>query len=141
MAKIQNIEAEPASSKGLTSWQRGAFFAGPIVGIIAWLLLQTLGLERQPAMTAGIATWVALWWVFEPISIPATSMIPFVAFPAAGVLSNKEVAQAYGHWLILLLLGGFLLSAGMEKSGVHRRIALGIMRMVGTGGPTRIIWA
>ena len=90
-------------------------------------------------MTAGIATWVALWWVFEPISIPATSMIPFVAFPAAGVLSNKEVAQAYGHWLILLLLGGFLLSAGMEKSGVHRRIALGIMRMVGTGGPTRII--
>ena len=66
-------------------------------------------------------------------------MIPFVAFPFAGVLSNKEVAQAYGHWLILPLLGGFLLSAGMEKSGVHRRIALGIMRMVGTGGPTRII--
>ena len=115
MAKIQNIEAEPVSSKGLTSWQRGAFFAGPIVGIIAWLSLQALGLDGQPALTAGIATWVALWWVFEPISIPATSMIPFVAFPAAGVLSNKEVAQAYGHWLISSTWW-ILLSAGMEKA-------------------------
>ena len=139
MTKTQNTEAEPASNKVLSPLQRGSFFAGPILGILVWILLQALGLERQPAVTAGIATWVALWWVFEPISIPATSMIPFVAFPFAGVLSNKEVAQAYGHWLILLLLGGFLLSAGMEKSGVHRRIALGIMRMVGTGGPTRII--
>ncbi len=139
MVTTEDKEAEPVSETGMTPLQKGAFAAGPVLGVAVWLLLQLAGLESQPAITAGIAVSVAVWWVFEPISIPATSMIPFVAFPLTGVLSNKEVAQAYGHWLILLLLGGFLLSAGMEKSGVHRRIALGIMRAVGMGGPIRVI--
>jgi sodium-dependent dicarboxylate transporter 2/3/5 len=34
------------------------------------------------------------------------------------------VGEKYGHPLVLLLLGGFLLSKAMEKSGAHRRIAL-----------------
>ena len=66
-------------------------------------------------MTAGIATWVALWWVFEPISIPRYLDDSICGVSAAGVLSNKEVAQAYGHWLILLLLGGFTFCGDGEK--------------------------
>ena len=46
---------------------------------------------------------------FEPIPIPATSAIPF-AHSLGGHACNKIIAQAYGHWLILLLLGGFILS-------------------------------
>jgi len=134
-------ESEATSTQeGLSPAKRIAFVAGPIVGVVIWGLMRGLGLEQAPSMTAGIASWVAVWWVFEPISIPATSIIPFIAFPLTGVLSNKEVAQAYGHWLILLLLGGFLLSAGMEKSGVHRRIALGILNRVGVGGPAKVIF-
>ena len=133
-------ETGPQTSDGeLSGTKRIAFGAGPLFGLLVWTLMRGSGLEQAPSLTAGIACWVAVWWVFEPISIPATSMIPFVAFPMSGVLSNKEVAQAYGHWLILLLLGGFLLSAGMEKSGVHRRIALGMMKGIGLGGPTKII--
>jgi sodium-dependent dicarboxylate transporter 2/3/5 len=57
-----------------------------------------------------------------------------------GIVSNKIIAQSYGHWLILLLLSGFILSVAMEKSGVHRRMAYGIIRFVGGDQPKRIIF-
>ncbi|MEC9465948.1 MAG: SLC13 family permease [Myxococcota bacterium] len=116
-----------------------ALLAGPAVGLAAALLLQITGLGGPAAITAGITIWVGTWWIFEPIPIPATSLIPFAAFPLAGVLPNKAIANAYGHWLILLLLGGFILSVAMEKSGVHRRIAIHMIRMVGGTDPRRLI--
>ena len=126
----------PEKHQRLKSW---ALIGGPLAGALTYILMTAASLPGPQSLTAGISVWVAVWWVLEPISIPATSMIPFVAFPFCGILTNKDVAQAYGHWLILLLLGGFLLSAGMEKSGVHRRIALAILRAVGTGGVGRVI--
>ena len=114
-------------------------FIGPILGLLVFVLTQWLGLPQAAAATAGITVWVGLWWVFEPVPLPATSLIPFAAFPLAGVLPNKIIAQAYGHWLILLLLGGFILSTAMEKSGVHRRIAIGMIRLVGGTSPARLI--
>ena len=119
--------------------RKSLLVAGPLLAALTGGFLPELGLPQSAAWTAGITLWVGLWWVFEPIPIPATSLIPFAAFPVAGVLSNKEVAQAYGHWLIMLLLGGFILSAAMEKSGVHRRIALFMIELVGRKSPKRLI--
>ena len=42
------------------------------------------------------------------------------------------VASNYGHPLIFLFLGGFLLAVAMQKWGLHRRIALRIISLVGT---------
>ena len=116
-------------------------YLGPSLGLVTYLVTSSLGLAEAAAATAGITCWVGLWWVFEPIPIPATSLIPFAAFPLAGILPNKVIAQAYGHWLILLLLGGFILSAAMESSGVHRRIAIAMIRAVGGSSPKRLILA
>ena len=117
--------------KQLRSW---TLLIGPLMGWITYFLLSSI-IPYESAATAGITLWVALWWIVEPIPIPATSIIPFFAFPLAGIVSNKEIAKAYGHWLILLLLSGFLLSIAMEKSGVHRRIANGIIRLLGGEQP------
>lgn len=80
-----------------------------------------------------------VWWIFEPIPIPATSIIPLAAFPLLGVLPQDKVAAAYGNELILLMLGGFILSAAMERSGAHRRIALGMVNVIGGTGSRRIV--
>ena len=63
------------------------------------------GWARSGALTAGLTTLCALWWIFEPIPIPATSMIPLGVFPLLGILDGKQVAQAYGDPLIILLDG------------------------------------
>ena len=41
------------------------------------------------------------------------------------------MANAYGDTIILLLMGGFMLSTAIEKSGAHRRLALGMVKMTG----------
>lgn len=117
-----------------------SLLVGPLLAGVMWLLLrQVAGLESAAAATAAVTTLCAIWWVFEPIPIPATSLIPFALFPTLGVLDHGKVATAYGHPLILLLMGGFILSTAMERSGAHRRVALGMLRLVGGGGGPRLV--
>ena len=118
---------------------RLALIAGPALGAALFGLVLSLGLSKDAAWTAAITAVCAIWWVTEPIPIPATSIIPFAAFPLTGVLTHKEVASAYGHTLILLLLGGFILSTAMAASGAHRRLAVGMVRMVGGKGGRRLV--
>lgn len=111
--------------------RRVAFWCGPIAALAVGFISAAFGLETAAAKTAGVTTLCAVWWIFEPIAIPATSIIPFAAFPLLGVLDHKTVAQSYGHYMILLLLGGFMLSVAMERSRTHLRLALGMVRLFG----------
>ena len=88
-------------------------------------------MSLEAAITACTAVLCAVWWVFEPIPIPATSIIPLAVFPLFGVLDKNQVASAYGNPLILLLLAGFILSKALEKSGAHRRLALNMIKLFG----------
>lgn len=88
------------------------------------------GLSPAISWTAATTLLCATWWIFEPIPIPATSLVPFALLPLVGVLDHQRVAESYGHTLILLLLGGFILSTAMERSGAHRRLALGLARLL-----------
>jgi len=117
-----------------------ALVAGPAFAVAAGLGLR-FGVEFEPAAcwTAGITALCAVWWISEALPIPATALVPFAAFPLTGVLTHRQVAGAYGDTLILLFLGGFLLSAAMERSGAHRRLALGMVRLVGGVGGRRLV--
>jgi len=111
-----------------------AMASGPLLAAVVAGGAAAAGLPAGAVATAAVTGWCVAWWVSEPVPIPATSMIPFAALPLLGVLSHKEVASAYGHTLILLLMGGFILSTAMAKSGAHRRLAVGIVGAVGGGG-------
>jgi len=114
---------------------RGARIAiGLGIALLVTGVLASLTSLASPALaTAGITTLCAAWWILEPIPIAATSIIPFAAFPLLNVTTHKEVAGAYGHHLILLLMGGFVLSRAVETVGAHRRIALEMVRLTGGG--------
>ncbi len=112
----------------------------PVAAAILGYVLYTLGFSSDISATAAITVWVAAWWITEPISIPATSMIPLALFPLFGILSPDDIALAYGNKLVLLMLGGFMLSAAMEKSGVHKRIALGMVNLFGHSSGRRLVF-
>ena len=120
--------------------QKFHLILGPALAVIALIAMPIVGCDWAVTWTAAVTMWVAYWWVTEPINIAATSLLPFAVFPLAGVLTPNEVGQAYGNSLILLLLGGFLLSAAMERSGVHRRIALWMVNTVGGGSGRRLVF-
>ena len=120
--------------------RRWMLFIGPLAAIALGLGLYSTGSSNEVAWTAGVTILCALWWIFEPIPIPATSLIPIAVLPLVGVLSPAEVGEAYGSPLILLLLGGFMLSTAMEKSGAHRRIALQMVSVFGGGGERQLVF-
>ena len=119
--------------KSLSLW------LAPIVAALVTLLMLNSGWPREGALTAGLTTLCALWWIFEPIPIPATSLIPLGVFPLLGILDGKQVAQAYGDPLIILLMGGAMLSKAMEKSGAHRRLALYMVNLFGGDNQRRLV--
>ena len=118
-----------------------ALIAGPIVALFAAsLMLFNSAQSLAAAITMGITVWVVLWWMFEPIPIPATSLLALALFPLTGVLTPQEVGQAMGHPLVLLLMGGFLLATALEHSGAHRRVALTMVRSFGGNSSRRLVF-
>ncbi|MDA0374923.1 MAG: SLC13 family permease [Planctomycetota bacterium] len=111
-----------------------ALVAGPALAALTLAALLAVGLSREAAWTAAVTVLCAAWWVTEALPLAATGLVPFAAFPLLGILDHKQVAHAYGHYLILLFLGGFMMSKAIEKNGAHRRLALGMLGLVGRSG-------
>lgn len=109
-------------------------------GLATGTLALASGQPQAFAFTAGLTAWVALWWVFEPIPAPHTALLPLATLPLFGVLDARAVAEAYGNEVILLLGGGFMLSAAIERNGAHRRMALWMLRLTGGSSGRRVLW-
>lgn len=115
---------------------------GFLIGLGALLLL--LGLEPPAAMSlqawrvAAVAALMATWWVTEAVPIAATALVPLVLFPVLGIAGMPATAAPYANPVIYLFLGGFLLAAALQRVGLHRRLALGIVAAVGTR-PDRLV--
>ena len=122
-----------------TAGKAFAMGAGPVLAAVIWLVLASKGLKLPACWTAAITGWCAVWWIFEPVPIVATSILPFAIFPLAGVLNHSQVARGYGDTVILLFMGGFMLAQALEKSGAHRRLALGMIKAVGGKGGRRLV--
>ena len=116
-----------------------ALWLGPVLSATAAVACSEAGYGGDMATVAFVAVLCVVWWVFEPVPIPVTSLVPLALLPLLGVLTPAQVGQAYGSPLILLLLGGFLLSKAMEHSGAHRRIALGMVELFGASSGRRLI--
>ncbi|MBV27252.1 MAG: sodium:dicarboxylate symporter [Gammaproteobacteria bacterium] len=117
-----------------------ALYLGPLIALSAFFALWHTGGNYAAAVTLGVTTWVVIWWIFEPIAIPATSLLPMALLPLFGIISPKELGAAYGNPLVLLMMGGFLLASALERSGAHRRIALYLVRAFGGNNSRRLVF-
>ena len=94
--------------------QNFMLWVAPLLSVlIGWSVWKFGWLEASASITLGIALWTALWWIFEAVPIPVASLLPLSLLPLFGILEPKVVGEKYGHPLVLLLLGGFLLSKAM----------------------------
>lgn len=112
--------------------------AGPLVAIVMLSAPAPEGMPLSAWRMAALTVWMVAWWLTEAIAIPATALLPLVLMPLFGVQKMNATAASYANPLIFLFLGGFLLAAAMQRVGLHRRIALRIVAVVGTT-PDRII--
>lgn len=108
---------------------------GLVLGGFLFLLMTMLpapaGLAPAAWRTAAVGVLMAVWWVTEAIPIPATALLPLVLFPLLGVADIRDAAAPFANPIIYLFLGGFLIARAMEATGLPRRIALGMIRILG----------
>ncbi len=109
--------------------------------VLSLLLLGFTDLSNDIVFTLAITLVTAVWWVTEALPVPATSLVPFFAFPLFGVLTHKQAAASLGSHVILLMMGGFMMAKALEHSGLHRRFALMVLRVVGSRSAARVLFA
>jgi len=119
------------------SW---SLILGPLLALIIATSMNASGWDVKACWTSAIVTLCVVWWIFEPIPIPATSIIPLAVFPLIGVLTKEDIARAYGDDMVLLMLGGFMISAALAHSGTHHRLAVGLIRIIGGHSSRRIVF-
>ncbi len=78
--------------------------------------------------TAGLVWWVAAWWMTEAIALSATALLPFIVLPLVGVADANKAASSYYTPIMFLFLGGAFLALAIERTGLHRRLALAILK-------------
>ena len=71
-------------------------------------------------------------WLLHAMPIAAASLLPLALLPLLGVASTETLTRGYGHPILWLFGGGFVLAQAIERAGLHRRFAL---RVVGALGP------
>jgi len=111
---------------------------GFIIGIISFLGMLLLpipdGLSLQAWYVASVVVLMAIWWATETIPVAVTALLPLALFPLMGITSFKEAALPYSNPNIYLFLGGFMLALAIEKSGLHKRMALRMIIAAGSSG-------
>ncbi|MDP7420346.1 MAG: SLC13 family permease [bacterium] len=111
---------------------------GPILALIPFLYDPPGDLKVGAWRLIGLTLWMVAWWITEAVPIPATALLPIPFMPLLGIAGQKTVTSSYAHPLIYLFFGGFMIAAAMQRWGLHRRIALTTVNVLGTS-PSGII--
>lgn len=110
--------------------------SAPIFFIL--ILISPLEIEYGAKIVLATTIWMIIWWITEAISIYVTAILPIILLPSFGVVPISEVVVSYSDKIIFLLLGGFILAAAIERTNLHERFALNMIRVFGYK-PRRIL--
>lgn len=109
-----------------------ALILGPLSFIILTFFNPPEGMSDSAYFMVGVTLWIAIWWVTEAVPIAVTALLPVILFPTTGIMKISETTAAYGDKYIFLYLGGFFLAIAIEKWNLHKRMALHIIKLIGT---------
>jgi sodium-dependent dicarboxylate transporter 2/3/5 len=125
-------DAETEQKNGFPRHKLIGLVLGPLAAAVVTASPPPAGLSETGWWIAGIGLWMALWWMTEALPLAVTALLPLIAFPFLGLRSIEATTPAYAHPLIFLFLGGFLLARALHAWELDRRIALTVLRFVGT---------
>lgn len=100
--------------------------------LLTLLLPPPDGLTVQGWRTVGAASLMAIFWMAESLPIPVTALLPLVLFPFLGLGDIRETAAPFANPIIYLFYGGFIIAVAMQRWGLHRRVAIGLLARIGT---------
>ena len=107
------------------------FWAGLILFFVVLFFFSPDDLSNRGQITAAIFVLMGIWWATEALPLPATALIPLVAFPLLGVEQIGVLSKEYMNKVQFLFAGGFMIAIAMQKWNLHKRIALFVLTITG----------
>ena len=115
----------------MSSKQVGLYL-GPALFFLTLIFFNPPGLNDPSRAVLASSLWIAIWWITEAIPISVTALLPIILFPLSGGMELADTTASYGHKLVFLTMGGFIIAIAIEKWDLHKRIALNIIHYIGT---------
>lgn len=133
-------ELDPAVEKRTVNVRWGGLALGVVLSVLIYFILPD-SMSHNARLTAATAIVMAVWWMTEALPIPATALLPLVIFPVLAQPIQAEgkdpepvtfnmLGASYGSDTIFLFMGGFFIALAMQRWNLHRRIALGVLRVM-----------
>lgn len=101
-------------------------------GPLLFIIIAIIAGGSKAGITLGVGVWLIAWWVTEACSLFVTALLPIVLFPILGIQTIEKTASAYSDPMIFLFMGGFLIALALEKTGLHRRFSMSIIKYTGS---------
>ena len=111
---------------------RWGLWGGLAAFLIMILAAPPAGMPVEAWRTTALVVLMATWWMTQALPLTATALVPFVAFPLFGIMGAGEAAASYYSPILFLVLGGAIIALAIERTGLHRRLALAIIKRGGT---------
>ena len=112
--------------------KRIGLFLGPILFFVVLFSPIAQDLPWEARIVLASTFWMGSWWITEAIPIYVTALMPLVIFPSLDVTDLGETSANYADRIVFLFLGGFILAKAVEKSNLHKRFALNMLKIFGT---------
>ncbi len=110
------------------------FWVGLLLFMICYIIPPPAGLSQEGWIVASVTMLMAAWWATEAVPVAITALLPLTLFPLLGIADIKTAGLPYANPNIYLFMGGFILALGIEASGLHKRLALKMLVLVGSSG-------
>jgi len=118
--------------------KKAGIISAVVITVLILIFVDLDPSNYQVTIMIAVAMLMAILWITEAIPLAATSLIPLILLPLFGILKSSEIAESYINSIIFLFVGGFMIAIAMERWGLHKRIALRIITLIG-GSPNSIV--
>ena len=71
------------------------------------------------------------WWITRPVHIAVTALVPLLVVSLFSIVPISSVLSDYFSPIVVLLIGAGIIIACFTASGLDRRIAMLVLRLIG----------
>jgi len=107
--------------------EKVGFWSGLLLFTVMLAMPTPAAMEPSAWRVAALTLLMATWWMTQALPLTVTALMPFLALPLMDIMTAQDVAKEYYSPTLFLILGGAFLALAIERTGMHRRVALAIL--------------
>lgn len=88
-------------------------------------------IRTEEAKCGYLLLLMGAFWGLQVLPLSVTALMPVIVVPLFGIQSAKDVIHNYMRDVIMVFACSLMIAVAIEKSGIHRRLAIYILMLVG----------